>query len=403
MPGGTFFERHEGAASKPLGPRYSPRRPEKTLLHQVVCANLETLLAQARETGDGAGLPAFVENEFRRYVDCGCLARGFIRVQCARCGHEEVAGFSCKCRGFCPSCIARRMDDTAAHLVDRVLPLAPYRQWVLSLPFRLRLRLARNDELLAAMRRVFVAAVGRWQRRKARELGLRGARTAVVCVTQRFDSLLRVNPHFHALVPDAVFVECEQGRVELRAVPKPTRRDVESIVERIARRARALLSRLDEDAEPVGALDRLRGQHLELLSQPPELNPGRLSARAEGFSLHAARHLHANDRAGLESLARYTLRPPVANSRLSRKDDGDLVLTLKRALPGGREQVTLRPIELMQRLAGLVPRPRVHQIHYFVPSRAMPGCGRGSCRGARGGRVGARVQRSLPPVSSSCR
>ncbi len=205
MPGGTFFERHEGAASKPLGPRYSPRRPEKTLLHQVVCANLETLLAQAREQGDGAGLPAFVENEFRRYVDCGCLARGFIRVQCARCGHEEVAGFSCKCRGFCPSCIARRMDDTAAHLVDRVLPLAPYRQWVLSLPFRLRLRLARNDELLAAMRRVFVAAVGRWQRRKARELGLRGARTAVVCVTQRFDSLLRVNPHFHALVPDADF------------------------------------------------------------------------------------------------------------------------------------------------------------------------------------------------------
>ena len=115
----------------------------------------------------------------------------------------------------------------------------------------------------------------------------------------------------------------------------------------------------------MGALDRLRGRQLELLSQPLALNPGRLSARAEGVSLHAARHLHANDRAGLESLARYTLRPPVANSRLSRKDDGDLVLTLKRALPGGREQVTLRPIELMQRLAGLVPRPRVHQIHYF--------------------------------------
>ncbi len=142
------------------------------------------------------------------------------------------------------------------------------------------------------------------------------------CVTQRFDSLLRANPHFHALVPDAVSVEGEEGRVELRAVPKPTQRDVESIVERIARRARALLSRLDEDAEPVGALDRLRGQHLELLSQPPELNPGRLSARAEGFSLHAARHLHANDRAGLESLARTWWRRREVRPRRTPCPDG---------------------------------------------------------------------------------
>jgi len=60
----------------------------------------------------------------------------------------------------------------------------------------------------------------------------------------------------------------------------------------------------------------------------------------------------------------------VANSRLSQREDGDLVLELKRALPDGRESLELEPMELMRRLAGLVPRPRVHQIHHFGPSRA---------------------------------
>ena len=71
---GAFFERSEGAASAPLGPTYAPRRPEKTLLNRVVRENLETLLAESRE--DGAGLPFFVEQEFRKYVGCGSLVRG---------------------------------------------------------------------------------------------------------------------------------------------------------------------------------------------------------------------------------------------------------------------------------------------------------------------------------------
>jgi len=361
---GTFFEHSEGAATAPLGPRYVPRQAEKTILHQVVCENLETLLAEA--DADGTGLPGFVERELRKFIGCGSFLQGFARCVCSRCGEETLVGFSCRCRGFCPSCIARRMDDTAAHLVDRVLPFAPFRQWVLTLPFRLRMRLARNDELLGAMRRIFLAAVAMWQRRKARELGLADVDTAAVCFTQRFDSLLRANAHFHALCPDAVFVESDEGRAELRVLPKPTQEDVEWVVQRIARRARRLLERLDEETEPANAIDRLRHAQLALFAQPPrELPPGRLSARAEGFSLQAARHLHANDRAGLESLARYALRPPVANSRLSKREDGNLVLKLKRVLPDGRDSLTLSPMDLMRSLAGLVPRPRVHQVHYY--------------------------------------
>jgi hypothetical protein len=52
--------------------------------------------------------------------------------------------FSCKTRGVCPSCNARRAQDTAIHLTERVLPQAPYRQWTLSLPMQLRFLLARE-------------------------------------------------------------------------------------------------------------------------------------------------------------------------------------------------------------------------------------------------------------------
>ena len=52
-------------------------------------------------------------------------------VHCDQCGADRLVPFSCKGRGFCPSCTGRRMADTAAHLVDRVLPEVPVRQWVL--------------------------------------------------------------------------------------------------------------------------------------------------------------------------------------------------------------------------------------------------------------------------------
>jgi ribosomal protein S27E len=59
--------------------------------------------------------------------------RPFLRLRCGECGHDKLLAFSCKRRGFCPSCGARRMSQTAAHLVDHVIPHVPVRQWALSL------------------------------------------------------------------------------------------------------------------------------------------------------------------------------------------------------------------------------------------------------------------------------
>ena len=129
---------------------YERRRPEETTLYRLVQEHLESFLVQV-EAESGAGLPEFVKAEFDAFLECGILAHGFLRLRCGDCTHEKLVAFFCKRRGFCPSCGARRMAETAAHLVDCVIPPVPVRQWVLSLPIPLRLLLAAQPQLLAPL------------------------------------------------------------------------------------------------------------------------------------------------------------------------------------------------------------------------------------------------------------
>ncbi|WP_106389769.1 transposase zinc-binding domain-containing protein [Enhygromyxa salina] len=104
---------------------YERRQPEQTLLYQVVAQHWPSFRARAEQAG---GLPEFVVDEFEAYLRCGILEHGLAHLACRRCGSSMVVGFSCKRRGFCPSCLGRRMSDIAAHLVDEVLPEVPVRQ-----------------------------------------------------------------------------------------------------------------------------------------------------------------------------------------------------------------------------------------------------------------------------------
>jgi hypothetical protein len=131
---------------------YCRRHPEQTALYQIVQQHLETYLALAGEDDwDAQRVPAYVEREFRRYLECGILAYGFARARCPDRGHDFLVAFSCKGRGLCPSCNARRMAETAAHLVDHVFPPLPVRQWVLSVPKRLRWYLERDPRAISAV------------------------------------------------------------------------------------------------------------------------------------------------------------------------------------------------------------------------------------------------------------
>lgn len=90
----------------------------------MVAEHLATFLAWA-DADECRTLPRFVRRELLGYLDCGILQRGFAVV---RCGKGELVAFSCKGRGFCPSCGGRRMADSGGVVGDRVLPEVPVRQ-----------------------------------------------------------------------------------------------------------------------------------------------------------------------------------------------------------------------------------------------------------------------------------
>ena len=108
------------------GGHYRRHRPERTLRYQIVEQHYPEFASLMRV--QGRKLPAFVQREFTEYLKCGRLEHGFLRLRCGECKAEKLVAFSCKGRGFCPSCGARRMVDTAALLVDDVLPRQPVRR-----------------------------------------------------------------------------------------------------------------------------------------------------------------------------------------------------------------------------------------------------------------------------------
>ncbi len=280
---GHVYERWNGAATAALPAGYRPRRPEQS---SAVRSALPDFL---RESSSRGGLPAFVVREFEEYLGCGVLANGFSRVRCTGCGDELLVAFSCKRRGVCPSCCARRASDVAAHLVDRVLPRAPYRQWTLSLPIRLRWALARNSALCTAALNLFVRTLFKALRARARSLALPARECGAVSFIQRFGSALQLNVHFHVLVPEGVFAE--DGT--FHPLPPPEDADVESLLETFLRRLVPLLERhgLHElEALPEHALDALQlssAQWKLPLGSPHPPRRSRRCATLEGFSLHA--------------------------------------------------------------------------------------------------------------------
>jgi hypothetical protein len=177
---------------------------------------------------------------------------------------------------------------------------------------------------------------------------------------------LQVTSHYHALVPDGVFVP-QEGGVRFEALPPPTQAEVERLLRVVRHRVLRLLERRGalpaqgpEDAQQSyqahGLQQRLCGPEVDV-RLPPRKQPR--CALQEGFCLHANTHLQANDRQGLERLCRYGARGALALERLSRAEDDRIAYRVKRPLPDGTTHLFFTELELLRRLACLVPPPKL--------------------------------------------
>ena len=374
---------------------YERHRPEETPLYRIVETHYPRF--RARLEAEGGSLPAFVKREFDDYLKCGLLEHGFLRVKCDACSHEHLVAFSCKRRGFCPSCGARRMIESAAHLVDHVLPEQPIRQWVLTFPYPLRFLFAAQPQVLSQVLGVVYRAISTDLLKRTGFTVASGAKTGAVTLIQRFGSALNLNIHFHMLFLDGAY-RFGRARPRFHRAPRPTSAELVRLLHTISTRLARLLERrglLVRDAEsdyldfePGEALDQLIGasiryriaigpnagrKALTLRTVPAQPDPlaSTLLVRQPGFSLHAATCCEAKQRDKLEKLCRYITRPAIANERLSTNERGQVIYRFKQPFRDGTTHVVLDPLDFIARLAALVPRPRLNLTRFhgvFAPN-----------------------------------
>ena len=236
-------QQHDGIGSAPAGTGgagYRRHRPEETVLYGVVDGHADAFFEAQVE--QGRGLPRFIREEFEAYLRCGRLEQGFIRAKCTGCRHEHLVAFSCKCRGWCPSCASRRMAESGAHLVDNVLPKAPYRQWVVSFPWPLRLLFAARPQWLTRVLGVVTRALSRALLKRAGVRHCDGARTGMVTFIQRFGSKLNLNVHLPVLALDGAYT-FEHGKAHFHRAAAPRPGELEALLSTLITRVTRTLVR----------------------------------------------------------------------------------------------------------------------------------------------------------------
>jgi hypothetical protein len=381
---------------------YKPRKPYKTILYEVFKDNLMSFFEEWESKDSSKPLPNFVRKELSSFTDCGILQKGFTRIYCKTCKVDTLLPFSCKRRGFCPSCMGRRMTDTAAHLTDRIFPHTPVRQWVLSLPFRIRLLIAFDSKLCSEVLNIFIKIISAHYKKKAKEYGIKGAKTGSITVIQRFGSTLNLNVHFHSLFVDGVFFHDSPKGLSFKRIRAPSDSEVEILAAKLNRKIIAHLqkrgffetetSEISEDARlqlelsPTLAATQSasikrqvyfgtrKGQSVMRLGDIKETEfsfiTGKRSAMSQGFSLHANTSISAKNRAKLEMMCRYLMRPPLSESKLTKISERHLAFELKKPFRDGTTHMVFTPVELIEKLAALIPRTYSNQIRYhgfFAP------------------------------------
>ncbi len=282
-------------------PHYERRRPEQTPLYRLVRQHYETFAAEVE------GLPQFVKDEFNAYLDCGILAHGFMRLTCDGCARDTLVAFSCpprglpsgrKRRGICPSCGTRRMAETAADLVDNLLPRVPVRLWVLSFPIPLRSLLAVHPELLTSVLRIIHRVINT-HLVKQTDIKRNEAATGAITLIQRFGSAANLNTHLHALVLDGVYQSVAQdGALRFTEATAPTQAKLQTLLDTIIHRVMKLLTRLGHLIEEDGIV---------YLARTGDMDPDNVMAPLQAAS--TSYRIAAGPRAGRKVLACKTHRP----------------------------------------------------------------------------------------------
>jgi hypothetical protein len=243
---------------------------------------------------------------------------------------------SCKRRGFCASCAAKRAAIFGAFLREEVLEQVPHAMWTLTIPKILRRYFLNHRGLLGKLARagfetvqeLMIEAVG----------GDKSFRTGMVAVVQTAGDLLEWNPHVHALAARGGWTRDGSW------VPIPY----------IGTRAAELLFR-SKVITFLKAEGLLSDERIEMLR----------SWNHSGFSAHNSATVQPEDHDQIERLARYLLHPPVSLDRM-RIDEasGQVLYRRKRGRGLGMTQA-FDALDFFARMLMHLPKPRLHTTFFY--------------------------------------
>ena len=331
---------------------YRPRQPLESDFHRLVREHFDDFRAvypnrYARQFGFWRPI---IDKAVNKFLKCGDLHYGFARVRCPDCRHEFFVAVSCKQRCICPSCAQKRTLLFGLHLADEVCRFVPHRQFVWTIPKRLRPFFRFHRDLLQRLPALA------WQTVREVYQALLGpnATPGGIIAIQTFGSLIHFHPHLHGLITDGAFTpEGHFVLVPQNLTHEPFLRLWEHKVFRLL---------LDEG-----------------LIQPPLVNQ-MLSWRHSGFHVDRSVLLARGDRKGIEQLAQYLARCPFSLARLVRITEEGKVLykadkehcqeypsPASEDLYGGinRNYQIFEPLDFLAELTQHIPNQGEHLIRYY--------------------------------------
>ena len=285
---------------------------------------------------DSGGLIQWVS--FIAISDCGDLHCGFARVKCTQCGHEFLVGYSCKRRHFCPSCHQKRVVEYGEWLLTQVLKSVPHRQWVFSIPKRLRIYFLYDRKLLAKLSQCGWKVINTYLKSATPYVdAMPGASIAV----HTYGDFLNFNPHLHAIVTDG----CFRPDGGFQIVPDFVLQDLEAAFQH---------------------------EVLKMLKKEGKINDAiienMLSWHHSGFHVHVGSRIWPDDETGLENLAKYIVRACFSQQRMiyipvEKTVDGiaKVIYTSK----DGRSQKTFDALDWLAHLLTHIPNRYEQTVRYY--------------------------------------
>jgi len=331
---------------------YRPRQPRESDFHRLIREHFDDFRAvygerYARKFGHWRPV---IDKSVRQFLKCGDLQHGFARVRCPDCRHEFFVAFSCKQRCICPGCSQKRTLLFGMHVAEDVCLNVPHRQFVWTVPKRLRIFFRFHRDLLEQLPRLA------WQSILQTYLALLGddARPGGVLAIQTFGSLMHFHPHIHGLITDGAFTP--DGRfhpIPVNLTDEPFLRIWENNVLRLL---------LDANRIEADLVAQIR------------------SWRHSGFSVDRSVRLPAGDRPGIGRLAQYMARCPFSLARVVRiSSSGQVIYRAEKHPPhrfpepasedlfGGtaRNFQVFGPLDFLAELTQHIPNQGEHLARYY--------------------------------------